>query len=187
MKSIGKVTYILLLASFLFHNHCTAQNAVATSDESEQASDPLTEEYEKLSKLLSNSVFEGHFTIDGKDGPPKKERYELKQVKRLFGDKWSFPCRIKYGDYDMTVPLVLPIRWADKTPVITVENLKIPLQKGVFNARVVISDGKYAGTWQHDNVGGHLYGKIIPAENKKEVSKGDASENDSLKPTDAAR
>jgi hypothetical protein len=31
---------------------------------------------------------------------------------------------------------------------------------GTFSAHVVIDGNKYAGTWSHGNVGGHLYGKI---------------------------
>jgi hypothetical protein len=31
---------------------------------------------------------------------------------------------------------------------------------GTFDARVVIHDQKYAGTWKHGEVGGHLFGTI---------------------------
>ena len=117
-------------------------------------------EFEALSKQLTNCVFEGHFTIDGQDVPPKKEQYFLKKVKKLStGDYWLFQTRIKYGDHDVTVPLSLPIKWAGTTPVITVDNVTIP-GLGTFNARVLIADGKYSGTWQHGKVGGHLYGTI---------------------------
>ena len=50
---------------------------------------PSEEDYQKLEKLLSGSTFEGLFTIDGKDGLPKKERYELRTVKKLIGDFWA--------------------------------------------------------------------------------------------------
>ena len=52
-------------------------------------------EFEALSKQLTNSVFEGQFTIDGQDSPPKKEQYFLKKVKKLpTGDYWLFQTRI---------------------------------------------------------------------------------------------
>ena len=55
------------------------------------------------------------------------------------------------------------------TPVMTLDKIAL-YGFGTFSARVVINDGKYAGTWQHDKVGGHLFGKIEkPAAEKKEV------------------
>jgi hypothetical protein len=31
---------------------------------------------------------------------------------------------------------------------------------GTFSARVVLDEGRYAGTWSHDDKGGHLFGVI---------------------------
>jgi hypothetical protein len=78
------------------------------------------------------------------------------------GDLWLFKVRIRYGDHDVTVPLPLTVNWAGKTPVIVVDQLTIPAL-GTFDARVVIAGARYAGTWQHGEVGGHLFGKIEPA------------------------
>ena len=39
-----------------------------------------------------------------------------------------------------------------------------------FARRVVIADGKYAGTWQHGKVGGHLFGKIVSEQTKDETA-----------------
>jgi hypothetical protein len=58
-----------------------------------------------------------------------------------------------------TVPIPLEIKWAGDTPVITLTNLEIP-GLGTFTSRVVIYEGRYAGTWQHGSVGGHLFGRI---------------------------
>ena len=70
--------------------------------------------------------------------------------------------RIQYGEHDLTVPVPVRIQWAGKTPVITLDRVAIP-GLGTFDARVVIHDRKYAGMWRHDEVGGHLFGKILPA------------------------
>ena len=157
---------LLSVFSFPWMSILPAQESTADADEKAAAKElgnTETEKYANLAKLLSDSIFEGHFTVDGQEGPPKKERYELKKVKKLSGgDFWMLQTRIKYGDHDVTVPLSLPIKWAEKTPVITVDNITIP-GLGTFNARVVIADGKYAGTWQHGDAGGHLYGKIVKA------------------------
>jgi hypothetical protein len=148
----------------------TKKNSDAKADEAMQS------EYQKLESLLSNCTMIGHFTVDGNDSPPKAERYELRSVKKLpLGDLWLLQARIKYGDHDVTVPLTLPILWAGKTPIITVDNITIP-GLGTFNSRVVISDGKYAGTWQHGDVGGHLFGKIERAETTEQTPAGEKSD-----------
>jgi len=44
---------------------------------------------------------------------------------------------------------------------------------GTFTSRVMIYGDRYAGTWQHDKFGGHMWGKIEhgeksePADSKK--------------------
>jgi hypothetical protein len=67
----------------------------------------------------------------------------------------------------------LDVKWAANTPVITLDELTIPVL-GTFSARVVLHDNKYAGTWRHDAVGGHLFGVIEKAsednQGKKEAN-----------------
>ena len=46
------------------------------------------------------------------------------------------------------------------------QDLSIP-GLGTFSAHVVIDGQKYAGTWAHGKVGGHLYGKISKINQKK--------------------
>ena len=82
--------------------------------------------FAKLEKDLSSVKFVGHFTIDGRDGQGAKEEYTIKSVKKLTkGDIWIFQARIKYGKQDVTLPVPVPIKWAGKTPVIEMDNLKI--------------------------------------------------------------
>ena len=111
--------------------------------------------------LLKKSALVGTFTIDvDKNQKARAERYEIsKVVKQAQGDYWMFFARIKYGDHDVTLPIPVEVKWAGTTPVITVDNLTIPAM-GTFDARVVISDNKYAGTWRHGKVGGLMYGHI---------------------------
>ena len=87
--------------------------------------------------------------------------YEIiKAEKAAEGDDWNLVARIQYGEHDVTLPLPpIEIKWAGKTPVITVDQVTLP-GLGTFDARVVIRRGKYAGTWAHGQVGGHLFGEI---------------------------
>ncbi len=124
------------------------------------AEEKIAERIAKLEKHLSGSTFVGRFTIDGKEGELKEDRYELQSVTKMpTGDLWLFKTRIKYGDHDVTVPLPIPVKWVDDTPMIVVDQLAIP-GLGTFDARVVISGDRYAGTWQHGDVGGHMFGRI---------------------------
>lgn len=116
--------------------------------------------FEKFSETLSGATLVGKFTIVGRDLPPKEERYEIKRVHKLDeGDVWLFNARVKYGDKDAVIPMPLEVKWAGKTPVITLEDVGIP-GLGTFSAHVVIDGDKYAGTWKHGEVSGHLFGRI---------------------------
>ena len=117
--------------------------------------------YPKFIKLLTGAKFTGQFTVDGKPLTElEEESYEIEKVeKQLEGDLWIITARIKYGDRDVTVPVPLEVKWAGSTPVLTMDNMTLP-GFGTFSARVVLHRDKYAGTWQHDDVGGHLFGRI---------------------------
>ena len=113
-----------------------------------------------LETALTGTQFVGVFTIDGQEGVPAKEEYTIISVKKAEkSGLWIFKARIKYANQDVTLPVPVPIKWAGKTPVIEMDNLKIPLL-GTFSAHIVIDDGKYAGTWKHGKVGGHMFGTI---------------------------
>lgn len=134
---------------------------------------PQDARYAALTEQLNRVRFRGHFTIvrDGKTQSQQEEEYVIQSAKKLpQGDKWQLNATIRYGKVNATVPLVLDIKWADQTPVITLDKLTIP-GLGTFSARVLIHENRYAGTWQHDQVGGHLYGtieKLPPADDDKQ-------------------
>jgi hypothetical protein len=120
--------------------------------------------FESFAKTLSNVQLVGLFTVDGKKmNDLTEERYEIKKAEKLPGDDdlWALEARINYGKHDVTVPMVITVKWADKTPVIVMDQLFIP-GLGTFSARVVFHDGKYAGTWTHGEKGGHLFGRLEP-------------------------
>ena len=47
--------------------------------------------------------------------------------------------------------------------MIQVTDLKIPLVGEGFTARVLFYGDRYAGTWQHGKIGGHMWGTIESA------------------------
>jgi hypothetical protein len=146
-----------------------------------QATRPATtraltqEDLEKqFAETLSGSTLVGKFTEEKSARPepaqPKEDRYTLTKVQKLYGDNWLFVARIQYGEHDVSVPIMLPVKWAGDTPVITVTDAKIP-GLGTYTARVMFYRDEYAGTWSGGNHGGHLWGKIEKAKPATQPSK----------------
>lgn len=125
-----------------------------------------------FSEMLSNTTMTGSFTVDKKtDTPPKPESYSIKSVKKLTGNLWTFMTHIKYGKTDTTLPITVPVVWAGETPMVSLTNQSLPGLGDAFSARVVFHDGRYAGTWQHGKVGGHMFGafkKTSTADSQKD-------------------
>ena len=130
--------------------------AVAAPQKLDEA---IEQRYRNFKERLSGTKLTGKFTMTGQsDRDPTPETYEILEVEKLEkGDFWRITARIKYGDNDVTVPLAIQVKWAGNTPVMTVDSLFVP-GLGTFDARVVFRKNKYAGTWAHGEVGGHLFG-----------------------------
>ena len=115
----------------------------------------------EFAKRMENTVLVGFFTVDS-DEPDRSgdpERYEIRKVTKAAGNTWIFQSRIKYGNVDAVLPIPVPIEWAGDTPVVSMTNFNIPTM-GTFTCRVMFYKDRYAGTWQHGDKGGHMWGKI---------------------------
>jgi hypothetical protein len=117
--------------------------------------------YKKFAESMTGVKLVGQFTVRGKenDKPARDEYTILSATKMENGDYWLIKARIQYGKNDLTIPMPLQVKWAGKTPVITLDQVSIP-GLGTFSSRVVIDGTMYAGTWTHDKVGGHMFGTI---------------------------
>jgi hypothetical protein len=123
----------------------------------------LTDLERDFTERMQNVALEGFFTIEGRerrDGNP--ELYEIERVAKLEGDGnlWRFDVHLAYGSVDATLPVVVPIVWADDTPMVAITDFAIPGLGDEFGARVVFYDERYAGTWDHGQYGGLMYGTI---------------------------
>ena len=118
-----------------------------------------------FTKAMTNVKLVGAFTVDGAEGDKlQRDEYTITSVtKAPKGDTWIVAARIRYGDVDLTLPVPVEVKWAGKTPVIVLDGVSIP-GLGTFSSHVVIDGTRYAGTWQHDAVGGHMFGRIVPVE-----------------------
>lgn len=153
---------LVLLSSMGFAlGAASAENAETKEPTHQEKMAALEKQFEAT---LTNAALVGSFTVKGKDdGKLHQERYVISSVKKVEGEAWLFMARIQYGGKDATLPLILRVKWAGDTPVITLDNFKVP-GFGTFTARVMIFDNQYAGTWSGGDHGGQMFGRIERAE-----------------------
>lgn len=132
--------------------------SVPAVQESKPAADTRSEEFKKC---ITNVTLVGNFTMDGaEEANLQREEYVISGAVKLGnGDLWALTSRIRYGTVDITLPVPVHVKWAGDTPVITVDSVAIP-GLGTFSARVLLDKSRYAGTWSHDEKGGHMFGVI---------------------------
>lgn len=161
--------YLLLVVSLFVWTQSTGRVIVAQEDANDrpvatevtEADSGDDDREQKLAAYLNGCKFVGNFTIDGKETGSKPEEYTISKCEKLDKkDMYKMTARIKYGDIDSEVPLEIKILWSGRTPVMTLDSFWIP-GMGTFGARILIHSDRYAGTWQHDAVGGHMFGKIV--------------------------
>jgi hypothetical protein len=149
--------------------------ATSVAADESKAAKSRAELERKFIDAMTNAVLEGSFTIDGRneDKPPHKDKYIIDGVQKSGGDVWVVTARIVYGNVDAKIPVPVEVRWAGDTAVIMLTDVGLPGMPGKFSTRLLIDGVRYAGTWAHDKVGGHMWGKIRkqPAEPKSGEAK----------------
>lgn len=155
MKSSAVLTVVLAVLPLV---SAAADDAEADQKKREEA----------FAAAYSKCNLVGSFTVDGgNEKPPKSERYEIESVKKLTGNLWTFTVRIKYGQLDTKLPITVPVLWAGDTPMVSLTDASLPGLGDAFSARVIFYQDRYAGTWQHGDKGGHMFGRIErPADTK---------------------
>src|SRR5580693_9296010 len=122
----------------------------------------LNEAEKQFQDSLNNVTLIGYFTQgDGKE--LTDDKYVIERVTKVKEDTWKFEARIQYNKKDFKVAMALPVKFAGDTPVISLTNFAVP-GFGSFNARVVMYNGVYAGTWGSAGApahGGAMFGKIV--------------------------
>jgi hypothetical protein len=179
---IRHAAYLLLTVCLSVAGFSAPLMAEQKSSEPANSSERQAKLDAALSKMLSGATLEGSFTSTGAGSDPSKlsrDKYTLGEVKKVGGDVWQIPARIQYSGKDITLPIVLPIRWAGDTPVVTVDDLPMP-GFGTVSARVMFFEGHYAGYWKHGDHGGNMFGVIHPAEKEQPNAKKSASGSSDL-------
>ena len=148
MKPILALTVLLLLATATF----LPARAITRDDDSQEARE------EAFAELLTGARLTGWFTDDLRpNDPPGKDTYTISLAEPADDGKWLFEAVV--GESGVKVPLYLDVKWAGDTPVITLDQFKIP-GMGTFDARVLFHGRSYAGVWSGDKHAGEMCGKI---------------------------
>jgi hypothetical protein len=121
----------------------------------------LPELERQFAERMRNVSLVGSFTGSGREGrTPRPDRYDIFSVEKVGADRWRFNARMDCcGVSGATLPIVVPMRWYGDTPMITMTDTSLP-GIGTFTVRVFFYGDRYAGTWQHGAVGGHMSGHI---------------------------
>jgi hypothetical protein len=158
MKSFALLA-IAVLALTTFSSTARAQDAAGNAAKAADKDDHTARD-KKFEESMRNVTMIGFFTDSNHPADKLSEdRYVIEKIVKEDDEHWTFHTRIQYGKRDMPVRLKIPVKWAGDTPVISVTKMAIPLL-GTFNARVLIYDGHYAGTWEGGGHEGQMFGRI---------------------------
>jgi hypothetical protein len=122
----------------------------------------LTDLERQFTERMRDVTMVGSFTVAGReDRTPRPDRYEISSVEKVGDDLWRFNARMDCCGMGGSgaIPIVVPMRWVGDTPVIMMTDTSLP-GIGTFTVRVFFYGDRYAGTWQHGRVGGHMSGRI---------------------------
>jgi hypothetical protein len=121
----------------------------------------LEETERRFASSMRNVTMIGTYTVAGReDRTPRSDRYDIASVEKVGEDLWRFNARFDCcGMGPGVFPVVVPMRWVGDTPVIMMTDTSLP-GLGTFTVRVFFHRDRYAGTWQHGEVGGHMSGRI---------------------------
>lgn len=130
------------------------------------APESLTELERQFTERMNNVVLVGTFTVDGREArDPSPDRYEIARVQKVGDNLWRFDAKMDCcgAGGRGVIPIVVPMQFAGDTPMIMMTDTSLPAI-GTFTVRLLFYTDRYAGTWQHGAVGGHMSGRIEKAQ-----------------------
>ena len=110
---------------------------------------------------MTNVTLTGFFTV-GDANETHEDKYTIEKIVKIKPDTWNFDARIQYGKQNYKATVAVPIQWAGDTPVIVLKQYLI--QGKIYSARILIHQGRYAGTWGAPDHGGLMFGKVVKNE-----------------------
>ena len=120
----------------------------------------LTVVERQFTEGMRNVTMVGSFTDGGReDQTPRADGYDIASVEKVGDNLWRFNAALHCCGVNGAIPIVVPMQFIGDTPMIMMTDTSLP-GIGTFTARVFFYGDRYAGTWQHGAVGGHMSGRI---------------------------
>jgi hypothetical protein len=120
----------------------------------------LTDQERQFTERMRNVTLRGSFTVDGREGrQPREDRYDIESVEKLGDDLWRFNAGMQCCGVNGVIPIVIPMRLVGDTAMIMMTDTSLP-GIGTFTVRLFFYGDRYAGSWQHGEVGGLMSGRI---------------------------
>ena len=126
------------------------------------ARDPasLSDAQRQFRERMRDVSLVGSFTVTGRESrPPRSDGYGISGVEKVGENLWRFDAKMNCCGVSGSIPVVVPMRWIGDTPMIMMTDTSLP-GLGTFTVRLFFYGDRYAGTWQHGKVGGHMSGRI---------------------------
>ena len=156
--SLLKIKPLHLLLSVL------ALFAVGTGALSAQQAATQADLDAKFEAAMKDARLEGQFNVIAPNGqmPAYDELYMVSEMERGEGNTWIFKAKMSYGNQEHPAEFPIPVQvlWAGDTPVITMTDTTVE-GLGTFTVRLLLHGDRYAGSWQHGAVGGHMWGRLV--------------------------
>ena len=120
----------------------------------------LTELERQFAERMRDVSLVGSFTVAGREtGAPRADRYDIASVEKVGDNLWRFNASMQCCGVNGAIPIVVPMQWNGDTPMIMMTDTSLP-GLGTFTVRVFFYGDRYAGSWQHGDFGGHMFGLI---------------------------
>lgn len=120
----------------------------------------LTDAERQFAERMRGVSLVGSFTVEGRgDRAPREDRYDIESVEKVGDDLWRFNAGMKCCGVNGVIPIVVPMRFVGDTAMIMMTDSSLPAL-GTFTVRLIFYEDRYAGTWQHEKVGGLMSGRI---------------------------
>jgi len=155
-RVVGFVAAVLVLILVFGSGWVTGRFGIGDA-----AVDPAsqTDVERQFTERMKNVTLRGTFTIDGRTGTPREDRYDIESVEKVGDDLWRFNAGMQCCGVNGTIPLVIPMRFVGDTAMIMMTDTSLPAI-GTFTVRLFFHGDRYAGSWQHGKVGGLMTGSI---------------------------
>lgn len=119
----------------------------------------LSDQERQFTERMRNVTLRGSFTVAGRAGTPREDRYEIERVEKVGDDLWRFNAGMHCCGVNGTIPIVVPMRFVGDTAMVMMTDTSLPAI-GTFTVRLFFHGNRYAGSWQHGEVGGLMSGTI---------------------------